>query len=623
MIVTILKYTDMFGTECTFYTDRQRKYYSVLGGILTLITIFFCILCFFSVNIDDLKRKNPIISSYEFNSEGYHKIKPEKEKVWIPWRVVHSKNILLNNKELIFPVINYYYGERKNFSEKFEIKNRSINYKLCNETTMINQSNNIYIDVPLDKLYCIEMNDVELGGSWNSLFINYIELNFYLCENGINYDENNSKCTTNEKLIQNLGENLSLDIEVFVPMVQYQPKNLKTPILIIYKKSFYHISKYTNKISRLFLQEYIMNDDLGLTHTKNKNSSYWGLSSLSGDFYITQKDDIINKNSTSILFSFYIYLESGIILYRRSYKKIYNIFIDDLPLFYFLFLIFKNLAKIFKLAEEKKKMFELLFENLVEKKNKFAEFSNKIGASNSNIKEKKNLMDGTSYNNIIIHPKNYEILNQNINDINVNESSIKNSNQSFIDKNNKNVISNHGLIRKEFENNTNDKSKQNIDHPITPMNIHNRKYSLFQCQKEISSNHCFSHNLDWRYSRQKEVLFKPSKKYITLSLFPFKYYITSVFCKNLKNKSNKECFSKNYIKFMEINIFIGQLLDISSYIILQKEFQKFKYELLKGKNIYLVENDKKLNINEQHFMRNIKECIDSRKNMNVFKNNLK
>ena len=74
---------------------------------------------------------------------------------------------------------------------------------------------------------------------------------------------------------------------------------------------------------------------------------------------------------------------------------------------------------------------------------------------------------------------------------------------------------------------------------------------------------------------------------------------------------------------MKINIFIGQLLDISSYITLQKEFQKIKYELLNKKNIGFVENDEKLNINGQHFMRNINECIDSRKNMNVFKKNLK
>ena len=622
MIFTILKYTDMFGTECTFYTDRQRKYYSVFGGILTQITILFCIFCFLCVNIDDLKRKNPIISSSGFYFEGNQKIKPEEKKIWIPWRIIHSNDILLNNNKLIFPVINHYYGERKNFNESFELKNKMINYKLCNETSMINKTNNIYINVPLDKLYCIEMDDIELGGSWNSLIINSIELNFYLCENGINYDENNTKCTTNEKLTENLGEYLSLDIEIFVPIVQYQPTNLKTPILIIYKSIYYSISKYTNKISRLFLQEYVLSDDLGWVNKNIKNFSYWGLSSLNDDFYVTLKDDINKKKSTSKLYTIYIYLESGIMLYERSYKKLFNIFIDNFPLFYFLFFIFKNLAKVFKHAEEKKKMFELLFENLVEKKSKFPDFLNKIKITNNIIKEKKNIVDGSSYNNINNQPKNYEILNQNLNDIIINESSIKYSNCSILDKNNKNFISSQSCGGRELDNNSNNKSQKNVN-PITPKNINRVKFSLFQYQKKFSSNHCLSQNADLPNLQKKEIIFKPNKKYITLSLFPFKYYLISVFCKNFKEKNFKECFSKNYIKFMKINIFIGQLLDISSYITLQKEFQKIKYELLNKKNIGFVENDEKLNINGQHFMRNINECIDSRKNMNVFKKNLK
>ena len=132
MILSILKYTDMFGTECTFYTDRQRKYYSVFGGILTLTTILFCIFCFVCVNINDLKRKNPTISSSGFHFEGYQKIKPAEKKIWIPWRIVPN-DILLNNSKLIFPVINHYYGERKNFNESFELKNKMINYKLSNK----------------------------------------------------------------------------------------------------------------------------------------------------------------------------------------------------------------------------------------------------------------------------------------------------------------------------------------------------------------------------------------------------------------------------------------------------------------------------------------------------------
>ena len=54
---TMLKYLDIFGITCTFYSEKMPKLYTVAGGVYsilsllssTLILIFFC--------LDDLKRK--------------------------------------------------------------------------------------------------------------------------------------------------------------------------------------------------------------------------------------------------------------------------------------------------------------------------------------------------------------------------------------------------------------------------------------------------------------------------------------------------------------------------------------------------------------------------------------
>ena len=52
----ILKYLDCFGTNFTFYTERNRKFYTQLGGILTLLAIFFGIIVFFYINLDEFLR---------------------------------------------------------------------------------------------------------------------------------------------------------------------------------------------------------------------------------------------------------------------------------------------------------------------------------------------------------------------------------------------------------------------------------------------------------------------------------------------------------------------------------------------------------------------------------------
>ena len=43
-IKTLLKYMDIFGTKYTFYSDKKPKLYTVTGGILSIASIFFCIL---------------------------------------------------------------------------------------------------------------------------------------------------------------------------------------------------------------------------------------------------------------------------------------------------------------------------------------------------------------------------------------------------------------------------------------------------------------------------------------------------------------------------------------------------------------------------------------------------
>ena len=52
------------------------------------------------------------------------------------------------------------------------------------------------------------------------------------------------------------------------------------------------------------------------------------------------------------------------------------------------------------------------------------------------------------------------------------------------------------------------------------------------------------------------------------------------------------------------------MFDISSYLILQREFQMLKSTVLNGKDISIIEKAQKINVNESSFIRNMNECID-------------
>ena len=221
-------------------------------------------------------------------------------------------------------------------------------------------------------------------------------------QNGIDYDETNENCTTYE-MIQNItGINNSLEVELYFPEIQFQPKNDNKPVIISYKQYFYQISKYSNKIDSLFLQEYVFSDDNGWLKNKIKNTSYWGFSTITGNSYCSSgKKDLISEGSTSRFYSLNIYLNPGIIYYERKYKKLTKIFSEGIPIMYIVFLIFKNIVIVFKLTEENKMLIELLFENLKKKTNNFEKNVNKIKQGNNFEKSRSSIIINQNISNNI------------------------------------------------------------------------------------------------------------------------------------------------------------------------------------------------------------------------------
>ena len=596
----ILEYLDLFGTKLTFYTDKKPKLYTINGGILSIISIILCIMCFLLFSFDDFDRKFPITTTSSIPSEGYRKVKFGKEKIWIPWRIVdYNNNEYVNHTGLLFPIIYYYSGVKDKITKNFDLTSKILDYKLCSETSMANEKNIYQITIPLDQIYCIEMDDLDMGGSWITDYINYIQFDLYYCKDGINYDEKNPNCTSFKKIIDYMGEDNSLQIDIYYPVVQFQPTNKTYPIIVIYRQYFYHLSRYMSKIDRLFLQEHALSDDSGWVLKKEKNNSYWGLNSISGDYYFSgNESDLMNEGSNSRAYSLNLYLEPGFIHYKRYYKKLYATLTDFFPIIYIIFIIMKNISKIFKKADSYQKLIELMFENSKEKKisirNNFDQLKvDKNGKLSSfdEIKDNEifyfndneqnfsiNLRQSSKNNNSKCpSPCPSIIINKSINNIQDNNISSPNFTK---DKNVKNI---------QYQNkNANNNSKQNFFVKDTCLNINNNL-------KNSNGNPHF------RYM--------PHKRLIKDKLFPYKYYFFSVFARKIDISKNSIFFSRKYAK---VYTFLCQLIDITAYLSLQKEFNILKKVLI-SKNINIAGKYQKININEPAFIQDINDCIEKQK----------
>ena len=630
----ILKYLDLFGKKCSFYIEKTPKLYSVTGGILSIVSILICIVLFFFTSFNDFQRIYPTITFSSIQPNNSHKIKFGKEKIWIPWKIRDYSNNFVNHTNIFYPFIYNYYSINNSFGTGFELKVKQLNYTLCNQTSFINKSEIFYIDSSLDELYCIDMDDIDIGVDWALNYLSYIKFELYLCKEGIDYDENNPYCTKYENISNYIGKNNSLMISLYYPIVQFKANDTSNPINIIYRERFYQISRYTNKIDRIFLQKNILIDDNGWFTNKYNEISYWGLNDFQGDSYITgNKKDIMNEGSSSRVYSFDIYIEPTINTYFRTYKKIYIIFSECIPLIYIVFFIFNLVANFCKFHTINKKFLEFLFINL---KGKSDIYEKRVKELKELNEKSLNKLDKKALQNNSFKKINRYNLNEKNENVYSNLSSRKNNlffkklQSPIVEKMNNSIkdnsleILNYKNPKELLSNKSNDiKDNKNVARPTIKSHLY------LNNKKEPSSPNIDRIKLKRKSARKMSLvgnipmpiqsLLKPGPKeqpkhFVHKTLFPSRFYFYAIFIKNLDVLNKTKCVSK---KFSKTYIFLTRLLDIYSYFDLVREFNVFKTCLLNESNINFIERGKKINIGEISFMKNIKECFDNN-NFRIF-----
>ena len=103
---------DFFGTHFHFYLNASKKFKTIYGGLLTILTIFIIIACiiFFGSNL--FLKTNPTINQENVN-EGYSIIDLKKEKVILAFRMENLDGEFVDFTNKIYPII-YYYSRNEN-----------------------------------------------------------------------------------------------------------------------------------------------------------------------------------------------------------------------------------------------------------------------------------------------------------------------------------------------------------------------------------------------------------------------------------------------------------------------------------------------------------------------------
>ena len=573
-----IKYLDLFNVSFSFYINNQPNNQTFFGGIMSFIYILISIMVFIFLSYDDIKRLNPITTISEIPDTERKLIHSNKEKIWIPFRIVNFENKYIDHRDILY-ITPFLIEGRFEKNIGMDLKYTLLNYKLCNETSMINKPDYHKIAMPLSELFCIDKDDIFLGGNWDHHFLNYIEINLHLCENGVVFNSSDPRCSKFEKYLDTI--NSSLLIDFYFPIIQFQPNNLKTPIQIIYRNYYYRLTSYNYRIQKLYIRENILSDDKNIIKNNAKNTSFWGMSQLlSDDYYLSKEYDPISENSNSSrIYSLNIYIDDGITYYTRTFKKFVEIISNAFPIIKFILYFIKKFTRHVKISLTKRKLIELIFE---EKKILAKKFFKK------NFENINNNLQSQSQNSKLIIETNKsenEIIKEKIININNNLNNINNKNVNIMKNNYINKKENNNILNYKITSSSNNENNLKI----------NKKEE--NGQSEIKDNKK-DKNLEIKY------------------LFPYYYYFLDIIFNNATKPAKFFCINKIY--FIVYN-YMSQIYDISTYIMIFKQFNILN-NMLKGKiyqdngfspnKIY-----NKINVNDKKIIEKIFKDINNDKSI--------
>ena len=587
--MNFIKYLDLFNIKFSFYTSNQPNNQSFFGGIMSIMYFLISLIVFIFLSYDDLKRLIPKTTISEIPDSERKLVNMNKEKIWIPFRIVNYENKFIDHRGILH-IVPYLIEGRFDENIGMDLKYTLLNYTLCNETSMINKPDNYKIGLPLDQLFCIDKDDILFGGNWNHYFLNYLEINLYLCEDGVVYNSSDPRCSKIDDYLNTI--NTSLLIDFYFPIIQFQPTDLKTPLEIIYKNIYYRLTSYNYRVQKLYIRENILLDDKNIIKSNAKNSSFWGMSTLiSDDYYLPKEFDPISDNSnTSRIYALNIYMDDGLVYYTRSFKKIVEIISNAFPIIKFILYFIKKFTKHAKMSLAKRKLIELVFEEkkILPKKIFSKNFDN-LQSQNSKLVIETNKSEN-------------DIIKENIiNNINLNNL------------NNKNIFINNYI-------NKNENDTRRYNNNILKYNIFlssNNENNIKRNRKEILSNK--SENKNSSIDDQSEI-----KEYISNNkknknseakyIFPYYYYFLDIIFNNILKPKKFFCIKRTY--FTVYN-FMCQIYDISTYIIIFKQFNLvnniLKAKIYQDNELYPDKIYKKINVNDKDIMEKLSKDIDDDK----------
>jgi len=322
MIQKILSTIDIFGAKFGFNINNQETYKTAFGGTLSIFTLLVIVIFTFLFGQDFYYRINPSVFLNTFVPEKYDPpIALRPENFTIAWRIEGDDKYALNFTKVLYPVMKRFRFKRNEKDQLDLVDDVPLELTKCSaENTKVKEFSNNF---KLDEWYCFDWTkgNFTFGGFWDGDYVNAFQTLLFLCENGVEYNATNPKCTSFKDYQEFSNLYRGLQMSIMYPQFYFAADDLEDPLRITYKNYYYYFNLKTFKIDRLFFNKVTLNDDRGWILEDTKSSSMLSLNRIQSDQNLNE----IFDGSSSQLYEFNLYMEKSSQMIRRSYMKIQDV----------------------------------------------------------------------------------------------------------------------------------------------------------------------------------------------------------------------------------------------------------------------------------------------------------
>jgi hypothetical protein len=319
--VGILTSLDIFGITFNFRYNGESKYKTKIGGLLTIVYLIIIFSLFMGFGIDLYERKNPRVS-FNTKMEPYEQRNLSNQNFTLAYRIEDQSGQMVERSEIIYIELSIYSTKLLDTGVWDELKFNIQEPRRCKELPSTTEKEKYY-NISLQQWYCVDFDNVTLGGNWDGNFVNGLQINTYQCQNKTNAFGKNMTCLPQEELNKAFYNEITssnfffsyLYLEDLPTMDDYEAP-LKSNLINRYEMLNLQITKRAVHTYK----EVEVKNDVGWLFASLNSDYMYASDQIMPDF--TPKD-IVDQD---ILFTYLLYFSKKHDIYNRSYTKVQEVF---------------------------------------------------------------------------------------------------------------------------------------------------------------------------------------------------------------------------------------------------------------------------------------------------------